>query len=134
MSKLGPCVEWEGAKCRGYGRVGKSQYAHRAAWERANGNIPKGICVLHKCDNPACVNVDHLFLGTHADNMADMVKKGRSPRSNGEKDGNSKLTEDQVRAIRTDNRLHRKIAAEYGVTRANISYIKRRNTWRHLDA
>jgi len=71
----------------GYGarmthRNGKnvSQRAHRVAWEEAYGPIPEGMCVLHRCDNPPCVNVDHLFLGTHQDNVRDMDAKGRRSR------------------------------------------------------
>lgn len=78
---LSPCVEWEGARHpQGYGRTwvdGKSRRAHRVAWEETNGPIPEGMWVLHKCDNPPCVNIDHLFLGTAKDNAQDTVQKGR---------------------------------------------------------
>jgi hypothetical protein len=73
------CVEWTGHKMRyGYVRInGKIQKTHRLAWELKNGEITDGLFVLHKCDNPACCNVDHLFLGTQKDNMQDALKKGR---------------------------------------------------------
>jgi len=76
-----PCIEWTGARHRfGYGdlRIGGKLYrAHRLAWEREHGPIPAGMSVLHRCDNPPCYNVDHLFLGTQADNNRDMAAKGR---------------------------------------------------------
>lgn len=78
------CLLWEGAVARyGYGHVkvggrkGRNVLVHRMVWEEANGPIPDGLHVLHRCDVPACCNVDHLFLGTHADNMQDMWNKGR---------------------------------------------------------
>jgi len=84
MSMVWPkeCIEWDGAKNKGgYGRRfpmnGTPELVHRAAWEIVNGPIPSGLCVLHRCDNRACFNVDHLFLGTQEDNMADMKAKGR---------------------------------------------------------
>jgi len=76
------CKEWYGAKnSEGYGTTtykGKIIYAHRLAWIKKNGDIPKGMYICHKCDNPSCYNINHLFLGTPKDNCQDKVKKGRN--------------------------------------------------------
>ena len=75
------CIEWVGGRStRGYGYVsvlGKSMKTHRAAWQIANGPIPEGLLICHKCDNPPCINPDHLFLGTYTDNNRDKAQKGR---------------------------------------------------------
>ena len=77
------CIEWSGSlNSQGYGRLvirGKEYRAHRIVWEETNGPIPDGMCVCHHCDNPPCVNVEHLFLGTPKDNTRDAQQKGRIP-------------------------------------------------------
>jgi hypothetical protein len=105
--------------------------AHRVAWELANSPIPPGMCVCHHCDNPSCVNPAHLFLGTPADNYADMIAKKRQAR--GEASGGSKLTPDQVREIM---HLHeeeglgcRRLARRFGVHPNTILDIFNRRTW-----
>lgn len=108
------------------GRYGKKRKASRVVWEHAYGKIPNGICVLHSCDNRKCINLRHLFLGTHVDNMKDMVLKGRAHRAIGEKSGNCKLTSDQVADIRDDSRKQIVIAIDYGVSKSLISMIKNR--------
>ncbi len=80
----GSCLEWTCTRTRGYGITklrGKTYRAHRAVWEMIVGPIPKGLFVCHSCDNPSCVNVGHLFLGTHTENMRDMRSKGRAAAS-----------------------------------------------------
>lgn len=76
-----PCVEWDGARDDdGYGKVrveGKVERVHRAVYAADQGPIPEGMVVLHRCDNPPCYRLDHLRLGTHADNVRDKVSKGR---------------------------------------------------------
>jgi hypothetical protein len=75
------CIEFQGPRTsKGYGQLnqeGKVQYAHRAAWEQANGPIPAGMVIMHTCDNPPCINPLHLQMGTQGDNLRDMTRKGR---------------------------------------------------------
>ena len=131
------CWLWTGGYNNdGYGhfndRAGSPQFlAHRYSWMHHRGPIPVGLQVLHKCDLPACVNPDHLFLGTRDDNMADMTAKGRA--SPGEKCGTAKLREADVRAIRADRRKIREIAAAYGVTESSVSMIQNGKRWKHLN-
>ncbi|WP_353850864.1 HNH endonuclease signature motif containing protein [Acidithiobacillus sp.] len=126
------CQNYEGKRepC-GYGYVymsGRKHYAHRLAFAIGHGVDPAGKVVRHTCDNRSCVNPDHLELGSHQDNMDDMVARGRQ--SKGERHPDAKLTMANVLAIRGDRRPQRTIAAEYGVTQANISAIKTMQTWR----
>ena len=129
------CSLWTGASTRGYGRVrrdGRLYQAHRVAYELFVGPIPGGMNVLHRCDTPACVNPDHLFLGTPADRVRNMVAKERA--ASGEQHGNARLTEGDVRVIRVRAATGEKqkgLAREYGVHRTTISRVVRRKTWRH---
>jgi hypothetical protein len=117
----------------GYGKICinyKKWLAHRLVWTITNGDIPAGIYVCHSCDVPNCINPAHLWLGTHADNMADRQAKGRQSRVRGEQRyWNAKLTAAQVSVIRTDNRVQRVIAAEHGVSRSLIGAIKQGKHW-----
>lgn len=142
VSKPSPdeCWEWQGGKTPdGYGSAGhknKSVLAHRLAWELTNGPIPEGMEVCHKCDNPPCCNPDHLFLGTHADNIRDMFAKGRNNPRRGAANSNAKLTESQVKEIRSryankDGNTY-ELAQEYGVSQVTISALIRRKTWGHV--
>lgn len=121
----------------GYGLIrdeGVSVGAHRVSWKLNRGLIPEGLCVLHRCDVRPCVNPDHLFLGTRADNTADMMRKGRcrSRGLNGERNGFSKLTENQVLEIRAASGIQLEIAAKYGIHRGHVSDIRARKVWRHI--
>jgi DNA invertase Pin-like site-specific DNA recombinase len=94
------------------------------------------LLVLHRCDNPSCVNPRHLFLGTHADNMLDMVNKGRAARITGEKNGNSKLTAESVQRIRerlTDGNSLNRVAREFDVSKRTVLDIKSRRTWASVN-
>jgi len=118
----------------GYGRISinnKVMLAHRSSYEANIGKIPYGIDVCHKCDNPSCINPNHLFLGTHKENMEDMVMKDRH--AYGERKGNqAKVTDEIVMAIRSDNRKQEEIASDYGITQSNVSRIKNNNRWNHI--
>ena len=98
------CWEWQSAKTTdGYGRIfcdSKATLAHRWSYQHHVGEIPKGMCVCHKCDNPGCVNPDHLFIGTAQDNVNDMTAKGRSHETKGSRNGAAILNEENVRLIK----------------------------------
>lgn len=145
MSRVRPnhlsgCWEWTGAKNGlGYGLFrlnGKAQRAHRVSILLHKKKDPTNMVVCHACDNPSCVNPDHLWLGTQKDNMRDMRQKGRSAKApsllKGEKHPRSKLTSEQVLAILGDDRTHVAIAAQYGVSKSLIRSIKSGKTWRHV--
>ena len=124
------CHLWTSGTKAGYGYLSVNKrwtLAHRYSWELKRGPIPKGMFVCHACDVPACVNPDHLFLGTSADNMRDMAAKGRS--THGKRNQGAKLTEQDVIAIRGDRRVQQVIADEYGVWQGTISAIQRGQKW-----
>lgn len=104
--------------------------AHRYMYEQANGKIAAGMVICHRCDVPACVNPEHLFIGTHADNVADKVKKRRH--RFGERTPSSKLTEEQVREIIASKDTLSNLARRYGVTLCPIREIKLGHTWKHI--
>jgi hypothetical protein len=139
------CWLWLGHKNHnGYGTISAgakgdgSVLAHRVAWESANKRqIPRGKVILHSCDIPACVNPNHLVLGTQADNMADMLEKKRGkgpPRVLfGERHHDARFTEADVRLIRASPDNFRALAKKYGVNPSSITKIRSRKTWKHID-
>ncbi len=158
--ELGPCWVWTASKStHGYGQFWtgseidgsrRLNRAHRLAWRFSVGEIPAGMCVLHRCDNRTCVRIDHLWLGTVADNNRDMHAKGRGhvpdpPRGDAShmrrnprrgEQNHSKLTEVEVREIRAlavTGVSRRALAARFGVSLPNIVAIVNRRTWKHLD-
>lgn len=134
------CLEWQGSKDkRGYGTIHvgakhglppKKYQAHRVAFFVRHGRLPNGFA-LHKCDNRACIEADHLFEGSNAENMADMVRKGRQAR--GSRNAFAKLTEAQVLEIRalysTGKYTQRRVGEMFGVDHSTVSYIVRGETW-----
>ena len=133
------CWIWSGYKNQnGYGRVklnGRQYAAHRLSYEAHVGDIPLGMFICHKCDNPPCVNPDHLFCGTPRDNAIDMTIKGRGqgPKNKGGANGRAKLTIDQVNTIKSSSEWHHIIAERYGVSRSLISMIKNGYVWGNHD-
>lgn len=133
------CIEWTAShNGRGYGQAWvpstqKKLTAHRLAYTLRHGTIPDGMQVLHRCDNPKCVNADHLFLGTNADNMADMDRKGRRrPAAQiGKLNSNAKLTAQQVDELRgLKGRLNIKaLTAQYGIGKSQIHRIVHGQQW-----
>jgi len=157
---LGKCQEWTKYRNdKGYG-VGNRKVngkwvhvlAHRVAWEAVNGPVPTGLCVCHKCDNPPCIRIEHLFLGTHSDNMQDAANKGRNgmvrhpeknplrrgnvvDRPKGSRHGMAVLVETDIpfiRALLREGLRKTAIADRYGVSRSTISLIANGRGWLHV--
>lgn len=133
------CLLWMGPKeQQGYGALSfkrKVLKTHRIAWELANGPIPAGMCVCHKCDNRLCVEPTHLWLGTQADNQADKIAKGRQARNRhirGEAVSTARLTDAQVLAIRSDTRKQRVIADDFGIDQSHVSKLRSGQRWGHI--
>lgn len=138
------CWLWTARACgTGYGEIyveGKIKRAHRVAYELHKSSIPEdkatahGVCVLHRCDTPLCVNPDHLFLGTNADNMADKAKKGRAVTNKfaGETNGQSKLTESQAKAVYEHEGTRLEISEKFGISISQVARIKTKQRWAHI--
>lgn len=136
------CHIWTAARDpRGYGRFringrkGDTYFSHRLAWEWAHKQSADGLVVRHRCDNPPCVNPDHLEIGAHADNVRDRMDRGRSVYVRGDDNGKSKLTEKEVREIKKlleTDMMTIDIAERYGRHPCTICDIKKGRTWRHV--
>lgn len=137
------CWPWLG--CRGSGGYGELRFdgvktrAHRVAYALANGGIPAGLHVCHRCDNRICCNPAHLFAGTLQDNVSDMVRKGRQASgpacgNSGSRNGRAKLSECEALQIRAmaARVSHKEIARRYGLSQPTVSDIIRRKSWRHI--
>jgi hypothetical protein len=135
----GDCWPWLGWRDGdGYGQIsiggakGRRIRATAAAWLLTYGEMPTNQ-VLHRCDNPSCVNASHLFLGTQADNMRDMVAKGRKYLMRGRLNRRAKLNDASVRAIRSSTLSNGVLASAFGVSPSVISEVRSRKAWGHVD-
>jgi hypothetical protein len=143
VDKTDSCWNWlGGTNKQGYGKISyggykneKSLAAHRVSYQLANGEIPEGMFVLHSCDNPRCVNPEHLFVGTRQDNVDDRERKGRNKIMRGDRVGTSVLTNEQVAAIKRsllDGESIKDRSARYSVHRRTISGIKNEEIWQSI--
>lgn len=143
INKTEACWLWTGrANPNGYGAIqeggkgSRSISAHRLSYQIHKGEIPEGLVVMHSCDNPACVNPDHLSVGTYKENTADMIAKGRkrtvAPKGTG--NGKAKLNDSLVRYIRqNNNRPHAELARELNLSPNCIRGVKTGRTWSHVN-
>lgn len=140
MKGLDDCWDWQGGINKdGYGMVsylGEMTLAHRVAWILHHWKyVPEGMCVLHKCDRRQCVNPKHLYLGTHAENMKDMVEKGRSVHRHGEDNPNCKLNKEKVREIKqlqARGVSRHRIAKKYEISLSTVDRIKYGLSWKDV--
>lgn len=138
INKDGECWNWTGEIKGGYGYFSINHInlpVHRLMYEKYKGKITKGKCVCHSCDNTKCVNPDHLWLGSHSDNMKDMIQKERGNKSKGEAHYNSKINEQQVLEIKKQlshglsmRQIERNLKISYRI----IQHIKHGTTWAHI--
>lgn len=134
------CWEWQGRVDRdGYGRIdinGRIYNPHRLSYLRHHGPLIEGMVVMHACDNPPCCNPDHLSLGTDADNHRDRTEKGRGFIARGERNGSSKLTNDQVveiRRLRAEGASSKALAERYAISTRLVQYVCAGGRWDHLE-
>ena len=137
----GGCHIWNGHKNEDVyaciHRDGRVVRLHREIWARENGAIPPGLQVLHRCDRPACLNIAHLFIGTHLDNMVDCRLKGRKARLKGSRNGCAKLDEERVGIIKRELQAGVSCASlgrRFGVSDVAIGFIKHGTKWSHVEA
>lgn len=128
------CLEWQRGKDKnGYGKICidyQSLNVHRLVYKLVHGAIPEGAVIRHRCDNPSCVNPEHLLAGTHADNANDKVLRGRS--CAGTRNWSAVLTEAQVVDILASKEARKSLALRYGVSAVTISFIRLGRTWKHI--
>lgn len=130
------CWIWTGAIMKsnsGYGTIGIGgvmRLAHRVAWIIKNGRVPELLLVLHSCDNPACVRPSHLWVGTQKQNIQDMINKNRGARG---LSVGAKLSEDQVKQMRSSGRTQQSLAKQYGINQATVWAILNRVTYRYVE-
>lgn len=137
VDKSGECWIWTACLHEGYGWFswqGKTVRAHRLAWQAAHGPVPAGHVVLHRCDNPACVRVEHMHLTTQAENRRDAARKGHA--AEGQQQGQSaKLTPDKVREIRRRyamGQTQKSIGMAYGISQTVVGRICARQSWANI--
>lgn len=139
INKTSNCWNWTGQLDKDKYGVIRTKLshvkAHRVSYELFKGLIPEGLLVCHTCDNPSCVNPNHLFLGTYKDNTQDMIKKGRKFNNKGELSSLSKLTEKQILDIRSRKKyrgLQTDLSKEFNVSFQQISKIIKNQRWKHI--
>lgn len=146
VKKTDGCWTWTGGKYNGGygflrgigGRNAPNVAAHRFSYMIHKGDIPQGMVIMHSCDNPACVNPDHLSVGTYKDNTQDMISKGRRANNpltygKGEVNPRALLNEAKVRYIRASKASHAALARELGVSDVCIFKVRNRQTWSHIE-
>lgn len=130
------CWEWRACvKSNGYGHIrvdGKNVHVHKFSYELAHGEIPKGMFVLHSCDNRKCVRPKHLFLGTQKVNIQDMVSKGRDNPLRGENHPKAKITNEAASLIKHSGLSYREEANKWGLSIRMICRIRTGKSWRHI--
>lgn len=137
VNKTNKCWEWTGTKNKKYGLFwlnGSMKRAHRVSYEMHCGPITDVDCVLHSCDNPSCVNPQHLFLGSQLDNMQDMIKKGRANKVYGENHPATELSDIDAWLIKNIDGVKQQVIADwFGTTQNTVSRIRNGKTWKHIE-